>query len=104
VLLALFITGMELNVISLIGTVILVGIVVKNSIVLIDYTNLMFARGNSVVQAVMLAGKSRLRPVLMTTLTTLLAMIPLAVEEAKALKYGRLWVWPLLEVWHFPLW
>jgi hydrophobic/amphiphilic exporter-1 (mainly G- bacteria), HAE1 family len=83
VLLALFITGMELNVISLIGTVILVGIVVKNSIVLIDYTNLMFARGNSVVQAVMLAGKSRLRPVLMTTLTTLLAMIPLAVGRGE---------------------
>jgi hydrophobic/amphiphilic exporter-1 (mainly G- bacteria), HAE1 family len=83
VLLALYITGMELNVISLIGTVILVGIVVKNSIVLIDYTNLMFARGNSVVQAVMLAGKSRLRPVLMTTLTTLLAMIPLAAGRGE---------------------
>jgi len=83
VILALFITGMELNVISLIGGVILVGIVVKNSIVLIDYTNLMFARGNHVVKAVMLAGKSRLRPVLMTTLTTMLAMIPLAASRAE---------------------
>ncbi len=83
VMLALFITGMDLNVISLIGGVILVGIVVKNSIVLIDYTNLMVARGNNVVKAVMLAGKSRLRPVLMTTLTTLLAMIPLAASRAE---------------------
>ena len=83
VLIALFLTGMELNVISMIGGVILVGIVVKNSIVLIDYTNLMVARGNNVIQAIMIAGKSRLRPVLMTTLTTLLAMIPLAASRSE---------------------
>jgi len=83
VLIALFVTGMELNVISMIGGVILVGIVVKNSIVLIDFTNLMVARGNSVIQAVMIAGKSRLRPVLMTSLTTLLAMIPLAASRSE---------------------
>lgn len=83
VLLALFITGMELNVISLIGSVILVGIVVKNSIVMIDYTNLMVDRGNKVYDAVLVSGKSRLRPVLMTSLTTLLAMIPLAISRAE---------------------
>lgn len=83
VLLALFATGMELNVISMIGSVILVGIVVKNSIVMIDYTNLLVARGYSVYDSVLQSGKSRLRPVLMTTLTTLLAMIPLAVSRAE---------------------
>ena len=83
VLLALFVTGMELNVISMIGSVILVGIVVKNSIVMIDYTNLLVARGYSVYDSVLQSGKSRLRPVLMTTLTTLLAMIPLAVSRAE---------------------
>ncbi len=83
VLLALFISGGELNVISFIGAIILVGIVVKNSIVLVDYTNLLVGRGKSIVTAVRMAGKSRLRPVLMTTLTTLLAMIPLAVSTAE---------------------
>ncbi|TVQ10596.1 MAG: efflux RND transporter permease subunit [Bacteroidetes bacterium] len=83
VLLALFISGGELNVISFIGAIILVGIVVKNSIVLVDYTNLLVGRGKSIVTAVRMAGKSRLRPVLMTTLTTLLAMIPLAISTAE---------------------
>ncbi len=83
VLLALLISGSEINVISFIGAIILVGIVVKNSIVLIDYINLLVARGRSIITAVRMAGKSRLRPVLMTTLTTLLAMIPLAVSSAE---------------------
>ncbi|GAO30899.1 RND multidrug efflux transporter [Geofilum rubicundum JCM 15548] len=79
VFLSLLITGHTLNLISLIGSVMLVGIVVKNGIVLVDYTNLMRDRGLSLVQAVVVSGKSRLRPVLMTTLTTALAMIPLAM-------------------------
>ena len=83
VLLALLISGAEINVISLIGAIILIGIVVKNSIVLVDYTNLLVGRGRSIITAVKMAGKSRLRPVLMTTLTTLLAMIPLATSTAE---------------------
>ena len=83
VIIALFLTGTELSVISLIGGVILVGIVVKNSIVLVDFTNLMVARGLSVVQSVITAGKSRLRPVLMTTLTTVLAMIPMVLSSGE---------------------
>ncbi|MFN2395875.1 MAG: efflux RND transporter permease subunit [Bacteroidales bacterium] len=83
VFLALLITGAEINVISVIGAIILIGIVVKNSIVLVDYTNLLVGRGKSIITAVKMAGKSRLRPVLMTTLTTLLAMIPLATSSAE---------------------
>ncbi len=83
VVLALFFTGTDLSVISLIGGIILVGIVVKNSIVLIDFTNLLVARGMSVVRSVVTAGKSRLRPVLMTTLTTLLAMIPMVLSAGE---------------------
>jgi multidrug efflux pump subunit AcrB len=79
VFLALFITGNTLNLISLIGGVMLVGIVVKNGIVLVDYTNLMRDRGIPLFEAVVLSGKSRLRPVLMTTLTTVLGMLPLAI-------------------------
>ena len=57
----------------------LVGIVVKNGIVIIDFTNLQRERGMLLNDAIITAGKSRLRPVLMTTLTTILGMIPLAI-------------------------
>ena len=76
----LFITGTTLSVISMIGVIMLVGIVVNNSIVLIDYTNLLRQRGKRIFEAVREAGKIRFRPVLMTASTTILAMIPLALE------------------------
>lgn len=79
VLMALFITDTTLSVMSLLGSIMLIGIVVKNGIVLIDYTILCRERGRSVLSAVVTAGKSRLRPVLMTTLTTVLGMIPMAI-------------------------
>lgn len=79
----LFITGTPMGVMALIGILILIGIVVKNGIVLIDYTILCRGRGMSVVQAVVTAGKSRLRPVLMTTMTTVLGMIPLAIGRGE---------------------
>jgi len=79
VLMALFITNTTLSVMSLLGSIMLIGIVVKNGIVLIDYTILCRERGQSVLNAVITAGKSRLRPVLMTTLTTVLGMIPMAI-------------------------
>ncbi len=79
VFISLWITGQTLNLISMIGAVMLVGIVVKNGIVLVDFTNLMRDRGLSISQAVLVSGRSRLRPVLMTTLTTMLGMLPLAI-------------------------
>lgn len=78
VFLALWITGTPLSIIALIGAIMLVGIVVKNGIVIVDFTNLQRERGMALHQAVVAAGKSRLRPVLMTSLTTILGMIPLA--------------------------
>jgi HAE1 family hydrophobic/amphiphilic exporter-1 len=78
VFLALYFTNTPLSLIALIGAVMLVGIVVKNGIVMVDFTNLLRERGLSINQAVIDAGKSRLRPVLMTTLTTILGMFPLA--------------------------
>jgi hydrophobe/amphiphile efflux-1 (HAE1) family protein len=78
---SLYIFGATINVISLIGAVMLIGIVVKNGIILVDYTNLLVDRGYSLKEAVVSAGRSRLRPVLMTSLTMILAMIPMIVTS-----------------------
>lgn len=78
VLMALFFTGSTLSVMSLLGGIMLIGIVVKNGIVLIDYIILCRERGMAVINSVITSGKSRLRPVLMTTATTVLGMIPMA--------------------------
>jgi HAE1 family hydrophobic/amphiphilic exporter-1 len=79
VALALVITGTNLNVMSLIGIVMLVGIVVNNGIVLVDYINQLRARGHEMFEAITIGGKVRLRPVLMTALTTILGMFPLSL-------------------------
>lgn len=79
VFLGLWITDTPMGVMALLGVLMLVGIVVNNGIVLVDYTRLCIARGQSVYDAVVTAGRSRLRPILMTTLTTVIGMIPMAV-------------------------
>ncbi len=83
VILALFITNTTLSVVAALGAVLLIGIVVKNGIVLIDFINLMRDRDYELHDAIALSGKSRLRPVLMTSLTTILAMLPLAVSSGE---------------------
>ena len=79
VVLLLWITGTTLSTMSLIGLIMLMGIVVKNGIVLVDYTNLYRGRSIGIIKSVVDGGKSRLRPVLMTTLTTILGMLPMAI-------------------------
>lgn len=76
---ALWITNTPLSLMALIAIVMLVGIVVKNGIVMVDFTNLLRERGVGMYDAVLQAGKSRLRPVLMTSLTTVLGMLPMAL-------------------------
>lgn len=78
VLLIFFLTGTPLSMISLMGVIMLLGIVVNNGIVLVDQTKLLRKRGMALDEACVESGRTRLRPVLMTTLTTVLAMIPLA--------------------------
>jgi HAE1 family hydrophobic/amphiphilic exporter-1 len=80
VIFALFITNTTLSIIAGLGAVMLIGIVVKNAIVLVDYINLMRDRGYELDKAITLSGKSRLRPVLMTAFTTVLGMLPLALS------------------------
>ena len=89
VILGLFVTGTPLGAMGMIGILILMGIVVKNGIVLIDYTILMRERGFSVTEASVIAAKSRLRPILMTTLTTVLGMIPMAVGQGEGSEMWR---------------
>lgn len=89
VFLILYITGHTLNVMSMIGAIMLIGIVVKNGIVLIDYISLNRERGMSIRRAVILGGKSRLRPVVMTTLTTILGMVPMAVSTGQGAEMWR---------------
>lgn len=83
VILALLITGTNLSVIAGLGAIMLIGIAVKNAIVLVDYINLMRDRGHNIDDAIALAGKSRLRPVLMTATTTIFGMLPLALSTGE---------------------
>jgi hydrophobic/amphiphilic exporter-1 (mainly G- bacteria), HAE1 family len=89
VLLALLVTGSNLSIISFLGAIILIGIVVKNAIVLVDYINLLRARGQNLNDAIINSGRSRLRPVLMTTLTTIFAMMPLALSGGEGAETWR---------------
>ena len=83
VIIALWLTGRSLDMIGALGLVLLVGIVVKNGIVLVDYINLMRERGYELNQAIRMSGRSRIRPVLMTAFTTILGMIPMAVSSGE---------------------
>jgi multidrug efflux pump subunit AcrB/ABC-type multidrug transport system ATPase subunit len=83
-LIALILTGNSLiNLNTLTGFLILLGVVVNNGIILIDYTNILRKRGNRFHRALMTAGVSRLRPILITASTTVIAMIPLAMGKAE---------------------
>ncbi|MBR7068815.1 MAG: efflux RND transporter permease subunit [Bacteroidales bacterium] len=89
VVVALLLTGVELNLIGMLGIILLAGIVVKNGIVLVDYINLMRDRGYELNEAIALSGQSRLRPVLMTAMTTILGMIPMALSTSEG---SEIWV------------
>jgi HAE1 family hydrophobic/amphiphilic exporter-1 len=79
VVLALALTGTTVSVMVLLGVIILVGIVVNNAIVLIDYTNQLRAEGYTQREALKTAGAVRLRPIMMTTLTSVLGLVPMAL-------------------------
>ncbi|MCK5422816.1 MAG: efflux RND transporter permease subunit [Deltaproteobacteria bacterium] len=83
VAIALFVTGTTLSVMSFIGIMILIGVVVNNGIVLIDYVNHLRAQGLEKSEAIIQGGITRLRPILMTTLTTILALLPMALNRGE---------------------
>ncbi|MBI4981650.1 MAG: efflux RND transporter permease subunit [Candidatus Omnitrophica bacterium] len=83
VIFGFLLTGTTLSVITFLGIVMLMGIVVNNAIVLISYIQILRARGMSMFEAVTVGGKERLRPVLMTTITTLVGLLPLALSRGE---------------------
>jgi HAE1 family hydrophobic/amphiphilic exporter-1 len=89
VLFGLSVTNTPLGVMALIGVIMLIGIVVKNGIVLIDYIILCRERGMSIIKAATEAGRARLRPVLMTSLTTILGMVPMAIGTGEGAEMWR---------------
>ena len=89
VILALLISGQTLDMVGALGVILLIGIVVKNGIVLVDYINLMRERNVPLHEAIALSGQSRLRPVLMTAFTTILGMMPMAFSTSEG---SELWV------------
>jgi multidrug efflux pump subunit AcrB len=80
VLLMLFLAGTTLNVMSLMGVIMMVGIVVSNSILIVEFTRRLREEGKPLREAVSLACRVRLRPVLMTSLATLIGLIPMAMK------------------------
>jgi HAE1 family hydrophobic/amphiphilic exporter-1 len=93
-LLALALTMETLNIFSIIGIIMLLGLVSKNAILIVDFTNQLKAEGHSVTEALIEAGKERLRPILMTTLAMILGMLPIALAGGAGaeIKNGMAWV------------
>ncbi len=81
-LLAIVVTGKTLSIITMIGIIMLMGLVGKNAILLVDYTNILRSRGKSMREALLEAGPTRLRPILMTSFSLIFGMLPVAVARA----------------------
>ena len=86
---ALYLTGTPLCMTAYIGIILLLGVVVNNAIVLIDYIGLLRARGVELAEAIVQTGRQRLRPVLITTCTTLLGMLPMALSRGEGASTWR---------------
>ena len=89
VIYSLYALDMKLSIMVFLGGIILVGIIVNNAIVLIDYVNQLRERGMKKREALVLAGRVRLRPIMMTTLTTVLGMVPMALGEGEGAELRR---------------
>jgi HAE1 family hydrophobic/amphiphilic exporter-1 len=92
--LALALTMNDLNIFSIIGLIVLIGLVAKNAIMLVDFTNHLRDQGMDVVSALVEAGKERLRPILMTTFAMIFGMLPIALAagDGAEMKNGMAWV------------
>ncbi|MEE1885912.1 efflux RND transporter permease subunit [Pedobacter flavus] len=93
-LLALGLTNNSLNIFTILGVIMLIGLVAKNAIILVDFTNQMKAEGKSTVEALILANQARLRPILMTTIAMVFGMLPIAIASGAGAEWknGLAWV------------
>jgi HAE1 family hydrophobic/amphiphilic exporter-1 len=93
-LFALALSGETLNIFSIIGMIMLIGLVAKNAILLVDFTNHLREKGTGITEALVEAGKERLRPILMTTVAMVFGMLPLATSNGAGSesKNGLAWV------------
>lgn len=95
-LLALALNLKSINIFSIMGMIMLVGLVAKNAILLVDFTNKLRADGMGIVEALLEAGKTRLRPILMTTLAMVFGMLPIAVSAGSGSEYKSAFAWVLV--------
>jgi HAE1 family hydrophobic/amphiphilic exporter-1 len=89
VLYAFYLTGTTLSLISFMGIIMLMGIVVKNAVIYLDYTHILQKRGEPLFEAIIHAGRNRLRPILMTTLATFFALFPMAISSGVGAEVWR---------------
>ena len=95
-ILALAMTMKSIHIFSIMGMIMLVGLVAKNAIILVDYTNKLREEGKSITDALLEAGKTRLRPILMTTLAMVFGMLPIALSTASGSEYKSALAWVLI--------
>jgi hydrophobic/amphiphilic exporter-1 (mainly G- bacteria), HAE1 family len=95
-LLALAMTMQSLNIFSLLGIIMLIGLVAKNAILLVDFTNQLKQQGYNVVDALLESGKTRLRPILMTTIAMVIGMLPLALASGAGAEWKNGMAWALI--------
>ncbi len=95
-LLALALTMNQLTIFSIVGTIMLLGLVTKNGILIVDFTNQLKAEGMAVRDALIEAGKERLRPIMMTTFAMVLGMLPLALSHAAGAEFKNAMAWVLI--------
>ncbi len=96
VLIALFLGGIAVSIVVLIGAILLTGIVVNNAIILVDYTNTLRRDGETKLAALRKAGKVRLRPILMTTATTVLGLLPMAIGLGEGAELRTPMAWTVI--------
>ncbi|MCX7940225.1 MAG: efflux RND transporter permease subunit, partial [Endomicrobia bacterium] len=87
ILIGIFLWGKNFNIMSFVGLLLLVGIVVNNAIVLVDYIKLLRSRGMKLLDAVKESCKTRLKPILMTAITTILGTLPMAIRTGSGAEY-----------------
>ena len=95
-LLALAMTMQSLNIFSILGIIMLVGLVAKNAILLVDFTNQLKSQGYKVKEALLESGRTRLRPILMTTIAMVIGMLPLALASGAGAEWKNGMAWALI--------